>query len=105
MDVSYHEIGARLMPEPGSLLTVTGLEDFMARVDQGNLKRLTNPVVIIHDEDPPLRSLRYLKVWAPDTLRGSRQVEPDVVRYVRLVTLNDSEPYVVIDRGVATVLF
>jgi len=65
-------------------------------------------VVIIHYEDPPLRPLRYLKVRAPHTLRASRQVEPDVVRherYVWVVALNDSEPDVVIDRGVATVLF
>ncbi|HEU4682867.1 MAG TPA: hypothetical protein VFS51_14115 [Gemmatimonadales bacterium] len=65
-------------------------------------------MVIIHYEDPALRPLRYLKVRAPHTLRTSRPVEPDVVRherYVWVVAINDSEPYVVIDRGVAAVLF
>jgi hypothetical protein len=107
MDVSYNEIGARLVPEAGSLLSVLSLEDFIARVAQGDLKCPTNAVVIIHHEDPPLRPLRYLKVRGPHTLRASRQVEPDVVRhgrYVWLVALNHPEPYMLIDRGVAMVL-
>jgi hypothetical protein len=108
MDVRYDQIGAGLVPEAGSLLSVSGLQDFIPRVAEGDLKCLTNAGVIVHDEDSPLRPLCYLKVSALHPLHGSLQVEPDVVgrdRHVGVVTFDDPEPYVVIDSGVAAVLF
>jgi hypothetical protein len=71
------------------------------------LKGLTNAVVIINYEDPPLRPLRDLEVRGRHTLRSSRHVEPDIARhdrYVGIVAFDYSEPLAVVHGRIATLI-
>jgi hypothetical protein len=107
MDVSYDQIGAGLVPEAGSFLSVSSLEDFIPRIAQGDLKGLTNALVIIYYEDPPLRPLHYLEVRRRHTLRSSRHVEPDIARdgrYVGVVAFDHAEPLAVVHGRIATMI-
>lgn len=107
VDVGQDEIGSGLVPELGGLVSVSRLEYVIPRVAQGGLQGPTNGGVVIHYQDQPLGSLRYLEVRGPHLLGSSRDLDPHVARrerYVRVATFDYPEPLPVVAHRIVPVM-